>query len=188
MTCIEIVAGRHWLTDRRIVELGSASFGVDAQEYREYLEWKHEQNPYSPEPLVYAALDENERAVGMRTFYGTRWSTGGGETDIPAADDFAIAPAHRHSGLATSLMRSALSDLNKRGFEYVVSTSAGQVTALQSLAVGWKSVEPWSLRSGFRGDSGASRRPRTSPTPHPTGVATIQTAESWSRRFRIRSA
>lgn len=139
MTRIELVTGRHWLTDS-IVELGSTAFGVDARAYSEYLQWKHGRNPYSPEPLVYVALDRKERAVGMRGFYGTRWSTERGEVDIPAADDFAIAAEHRHSGLATSLMRSALEDLKKRGFEYVLSTSAGQITVIQSLAMGWKSV------------------------------------------------
>jgi GNAT superfamily N-acetyltransferase len=138
VTGIEIVTGRQQMD--RIVELGSIAFEVDAGAYREFLQWKHEQNPYSREPLFYVALDANERAVGMRTFYATRWSTGEGEVEIPAADDFAIAAEHRHTGLATSLMRSALDDLDQRGFEYVLSTSAGEVTALQSLAMGWRSV------------------------------------------------
>jgi GNAT superfamily N-acetyltransferase len=160
LTGIEIVAGGTSLMDH-LVTLGSSVFDLDPVDYREYLQWKHERNPYTREPLVYVALDDNGRAVGMRTFYGTRWSTGGGvELDLPAADDFAIATEHRYSGLASSLMRSALGDLNERGFEYVLSTSAGQVTVLQSLAMGWKSVgamEPAQRLPWHRGASFALR-------------------------------
>lgn len=141
MTSIEVVADRDVPTEG-MVDLGSAAFGEDAGRYREYLLWKHVQNPYSRETRAYVALDARDRTVGMRTFYGTRWSVDGEEIDIPAADDFAIAPEHRHSGLAAALMRTALDDLRKQGFEYVVSTSAGRITALQSLAAGWKNVGP----------------------------------------------
>ena len=39
-------------------------------------------------------------------------------------------------------MRFALDDLEQRGFDYVMSASAGHVTVLNSLAMGWKTLGP----------------------------------------------
>jgi hypothetical protein len=48
------------------------------------------------------------------------------------------------------IMRESMADLTKRGYEYVVNTSAGRITVMTSLVAGWKSattVEPVVLRS-----------------------------------------
>jgi GNAT superfamily N-acetyltransferase len=126
--------------DEGIVELGRTAFGKSRKLYRDYLEWKYLHNPYRQDPLLYVARDRRGRAIAMRGFYGARWSTPAGVVDIPCADDFAVAKEHRRSGIAAELMRYALADLTGRGVQHVVNASGGQVTVLQSLASGWKSI------------------------------------------------
>jgi GNAT superfamily N-acetyltransferase len=152
--------------DGTIVELGRTAFGKPRGLYREYLEWKYLHNPYRAEPLLYVARDRRGRAVAMRGFYGARWSTPYGLMEIPCADDFAIASEHRTSGIATELMRSALADLPEHGVQYVVNASGGQVTVLQSLAAGWKSlggVDPLDRAGQGRNGFTFARRARSSP-------------------------
>jgi len=123
-----------------VVDLGRRAFGRPRGLYREYLEWKYLRNPYRTDPLIYAARDRDGHVVAMRGFYGARWSTPAGVVDIPCADDFAVARAHRTTGVASALMRFALADLPSRGVSCVVNASGGRITVLQSLAMGWKSV------------------------------------------------
>ena len=107
---------------------------------RSYFEWKYEQNPYFREPMLFVAVDAEGRVVGTRGFCGSRWHTPEEGVVIPCAEDFAIADQHRNTGLATAIMRTALEDLEHRGYRYVMSASAGEITVLQSLAMGWKSI------------------------------------------------
>ncbi len=139
MSAFEVVRYRPVFKDR-MVELRSRAYGFESPDSREYLEWKYERNPYLSEPLLHLAVDGGGNVAGMRGFYGTRWRTPGGDVTMPCADDFAIAPEHRNSGLTTAIMRVALEDLAGRGFEHVINTSGGRVTVLHSLATGWKSV------------------------------------------------
>jgi GNAT superfamily N-acetyltransferase len=124
----------------QVIELRRQAYEVEFTGAREYLEWKYEQNPYVAEPIFYLALDGAGRVAGMRGFYGTCWRTAAGPKVIPCADDFAIEHAHRNSGLMTLIMRFALEDLARRGYDYLLNTSGGRLTVLQSLAMGWKSV------------------------------------------------
>ena len=106
----------------------------------------------------------------MRGFLGSAWETPAGRVVIPCAEDFAVADQHRNTGVAGAIMRFALSDLEERGFDYVLNTSGSQVTVLQSLAMGWKSVGPmepvmrlsWLGRVGDLGVDAAGRRRRIS--------------------------
>lgn len=122
-----------------VVELRRHSYENELHESREFLEWKYERNPYIPEPIFYLARAEG-RVVGMRGMYGTCWETGGGRTVIPCADDFAVTPAHRNTGVMTLIMRFALDDMARRGYAYVMNNAGGRVTVLSSLAAGWKSI------------------------------------------------
>jgi hypothetical protein len=95
---------------------------------------------------VYLAL-RDDRLVGMRGFYESRWEVGipTQTVSVPLADDFVIAPADRNSGVAAQIMRAAFADLADSGVDYVFSLSAGRVTMMGSLALGWRSagrVEP----------------------------------------------
>jgi GNAT superfamily N-acetyltransferase len=117
-----------------------------------YLEWKYEQNPYLPEPLIYLAFSGGE-LVGMRGFYGATWEAGSPPAGflVPVADDLVVAPEHRNRGLVTLIMRAAFEDLASRGYQYVLNLSGTPVTVIGSLAMGWKSgglLEPIMLRQG----------------------------------------
>jgi GNAT superfamily N-acetyltransferase len=104
-----------------------------------YLEWKYEQNPYLPDPLIYLAVDHGT-IVGMRGVFGSCWEAGSERFIVPCADDFVIAPAHRQRGLFGRIMSAALSDLGARGHRVAFSLSAGPVTLAGSLAGGWSAV------------------------------------------------
>ena len=106
-----------------------------------YLEWKYERNPYLPSPLVYLALHAG-RVVAMRGMYGSCWEAGPRSERfvVPCADDLVIAPAHRNRGLVGQIMRSALTDLERRGYPVAFSLSAGAATMASSLADGWRGI------------------------------------------------
>lgn len=116
---------------------------------RAYFEWKYERNPYISSPHVAIGL-HGDRLVAMRGLFGSSWEVGVGRPPVVllCADDYVIAPEHRGSGLAGELMRLAHDIADREGFEYLLSTSAGRVTALQSLALGWRgagAMEPVGL-------------------------------------------
>jgi GNAT superfamily N-acetyltransferase len=106
-----------------------------------YFRWKYEENPYVREPLVHLALCDGQ-VVGMRGMCGARWQVGAPPEAFlaPYADDMVVAPEHRDHGLFTRLMRAALDELAGRGLDYVFNLSAGRVTSLGSLTMGWKSA------------------------------------------------
>jgi GNAT superfamily N-acetyltransferase len=162
MSGFEVVRCRPEFREQ-VIALRRHSYETEFAEVREYLEWKYERNPWIKDPILYLALDAQGRVAGMRGAYGTCWRTPAGPVVIPCADDFAIAREHRNSGLMTAIMRFALDDLAGRGFEYVMNTSGGRVTVLQSLAMGWKSVgalEPVA-RLGWRQRAHLALRERT---------------------------
>jgi GNAT superfamily N-acetyltransferase len=106
-----------------------------------YLEWKYESNPYVKEPLIYLAMNQG-RAVGMRGVFTTKWQIGSRDHTFLAlyADDLVVDPEHRNQGLITRIMKFAFNDLCERGFDYVLNLSAGPITTMSSLAMGWRSV------------------------------------------------
>jgi hypothetical protein len=146
-----------------VAELQTALWSADAALNARYFEWKYEHNPWAVEPRIYLALRDGS-AVGMRGFYESRWEGGTPSriVSIPLSDDLAIRSEARNSGLVTQITRTALADLAASGFEYVFSLSAGRVTLLSSLALGWKSagkLEPLARRQpGARGRSGLRER------------------------------
>lgn len=136
----------------QVAELQRHLWSSDMALNTAYLEWKHEQNPYLAEPLIYLALSDG-KVVGMRGMFGTKWEIGNppATTTWLHADDLVIVPDYRNRGLHTRIMRAVFDDLAKRGYEYVVNLHGSRITALSSLAMGWRSVgsvRPMSLRSG----------------------------------------
>jgi len=125
-----------------VIALYNEAFGRTPQECRDYLHWKYWRNPYLDESLLFLALDDNGSVVGMRGFYGTCWRVAGRRVVIPCADDFAISARARDKGLMTLIMRTALDSLARRGFAYTMNASGSELTVLQSLAMGWKSLGP----------------------------------------------
>jgi GNAT superfamily N-acetyltransferase len=124
-----------------LVEFRRRTYETGFPESRDYLEWKYEQNPYIAGPIYYIARAEG-RIIGMRGIFGTCWEfdRAGNTVILPCADDFAVEPEYRNRGVAGMIMHEALADLTRRGYDYVVNTSAGRITVMSSLAGGWKSA------------------------------------------------
>lgn len=133
-----------------LVELQTHLWSSDRALNAAYLEWKYERNPYSSEPLIWLAMNQG-KAVGMRGVFATKWQVGstGHTLLIPYPDDLVIDPKYRNQGLIAKIMNVLLNDLSKRGFGFVLNLSAGPVTTLSSLAMGWQStgsMEPMTLK------------------------------------------
>jgi GNAT superfamily N-acetyltransferase len=114
-------------------------WGRDLEQSRAYFEWKYEHNPYLPEPVVHLALQDG-RLVGMRAMFGAEWEVGSPPRSFlaPCAADSVIAPAHRNRGLFAAMTSAALRELEGLGVQYAFNLSAGHVTFLNSLAMGWR--------------------------------------------------
>jgi hypothetical protein len=107
----------------------------------EYLNWKHETNPFLEGPLIYLALSEG-RVVGMRGFMGAAWEGGDGSSPlvIPTAGDLVVEPDHRSGTVVRRMMEFALKDLWDRGYRFLTNMSGGRYTQLSSVRRGWKLV------------------------------------------------
>lgn len=127
----------------RVLALQKHLWSPDLELNRAYFEWKHEQNPYFKSPVATLAVRGDE-VVGMRTMMGSCWEVGRGRPPVvlPYADDLVVAPEHRGSGLAGRIMASVVQLAQGMGAPYLVNLSAGSVTALLSLANGWRSAGP----------------------------------------------
>jgi GNAT superfamily N-acetyltransferase len=141
MADYEVVPYRPELLEQ-LIALYNEVFARSPEQCRDYLHWKYWRNPYLDAPLLFLARDRSGSVVGMRGFYGTCWQIGGERVVIPCADDFAITAAERNKGLMTVIMRTALEALARRGFGYTMNASGSELTVLQSLAMGWKSLGP----------------------------------------------
>jgi hypothetical protein len=76
--------------------------------------------------------------------FGSMWEAGSSSQKLLGlhADDLVVAPEYRSRGVVANIMSAAFDDLKKKGWEYVFSLSAGAVTRLSSLAMGWRNVGP----------------------------------------------
>jgi GNAT superfamily N-acetyltransferase len=141
---------------RQVVELQAHLWGPDLAVNAAHLEWKYERNPYVETPLIYLALHRGQ-VVGMRGLYGAQWQIG-----QPCqkwfglcAGDLVIAPEHRNHGLFTQIMRAAFNDAAGRGHAFIFNLSAGRVTYLGSLAMGWRGIGRLQTMRR-RGDAGSA--------------------------------
>ena len=137
---VEIVKYQPELKDE-IVKLQTHLWSPDISLNKAYFEWKYECNPYIRDPLVYLAL-KGGKAVGMRGMFGTQWQIGPEPKTVIGlySDDLVIAPAYRNTGLIPRIMKAAFDDLATLGYEYAFNLSAGPITFLASLAIGWRSI------------------------------------------------
>jgi GNAT superfamily N-acetyltransferase len=126
---------------KEVLELQKFLWSSDTGLNSAYLEWKHEGNPYMETPLIYLAL-YGDKTVGMRSMFGVNWEAGIPPKTYPGIcpDDMVIDAAHRNRGLAAEMMKAVFRDLERLGYEYVFSLSAGKITRLTSLAQGWRSA------------------------------------------------
>jgi GNAT superfamily N-acetyltransferase len=128
----------------QVIGLQRLAFGGSTASNDAYFHWKYEQNPYVAEPVFTLAL-EGERLVGMRGFYGARWSAGPGATpvDVPVGAETAVHPDHRGRWLVDRIMRVALPDLAARGYPYAFNLSGNPAVRAISLRAGWKPAAPF---------------------------------------------
>jgi len=136
---------------KQVLDLQTKLWSPDLALNTAYLEWKYERNPYLHEPLIYLAVHDG-RVVGMRGFFGVQWEAGFPSQKFPGlyADDLVIAPGHRNRGLIAKIMATAFEDLASRNYRYVFNLSAGPITLLSSLSMGWRSagsMQPMRWRS-----------------------------------------
>jgi GNAT superfamily N-acetyltransferase len=126
---------------QEVVELQRFLWSSDVAVNTAYFEWKYERAPYLSEPLVHLAL-HGGRVVGMRGLHGSKWQAGHPSETFSAlcADDLVVHPEHRNRGVSTSVIRAASEDLGDRDHQWVFSSSAGPVTVVSSLAMGWRRV------------------------------------------------
>jgi hypothetical protein len=80
----------------QVLALQTHLWGPDRKANSAYLSWKHAQNPYVEEPLIYLVLCEGT-VVGMRAFFGARWQIGEPGQTFPGlcGGDMVVAPEHR---------------------------------------------------------------------------------------------
>ncbi|HEX6138753.1 MAG TPA: hypothetical protein VF059_13955 [Casimicrobiaceae bacterium] len=145
----EIVRYRPQLRPQ-VVALLRHLVSTDAALNDAYFGWKHEQNPYTTEPVAYVAL-AGGAVAGMRAFLGARWHLGAGRAGASwlCACDLVIDPAHRGAKLFRRIMEFALADLRGRDAAPILNWSASPVTYGASLRSGWRLVAPyapWSRR------------------------------------------
>jgi GNAT superfamily N-acetyltransferase len=108
-----------------------------------YFAWKYERNPYLSTPLIHLALHRGD-VVAVRCYYGTCWEMGDRHDRVvlPSSDDLVVAQEHRKHGVMALLVRAGIDDLARRGFDYTISSSAGRITSIALLTMGWKSAAP----------------------------------------------
>jgi hypothetical protein len=124
-----------------IIELQKYLWDEDLIKNQRYFEWKHENNPYSAEPMVYVCLSAG-RVVGTTAFIGAKWLFGDHPqlADIPLACDSVFHPNFRNKGLFRKLNELSLEDLRKKGYLYSFAFSAAPVTHYSFLLMGWRNL------------------------------------------------
>lgn len=124
-----------------VIDLQRHLWGPDPAINAAYLDWKYQQNPYLPGPIITLALHDGH-AVGMRGAWGAYWKLEAGHDPviIPCSGDTVIAPDHRGRGLLRGLNRSLLKVLEQKGFPYILSLSASKPVYYGLIKDGWRSV------------------------------------------------
>jgi GNAT superfamily N-acetyltransferase len=126
---------------RALIEFQTHGWSPDPALNAAYFDWKYEQNPYLRQPLIYLAMHHG-KAVAMRGFFGFKVEAGAPARSATClyADDMVVAPGYRKRGLVASVMTSALEDLAESEYDYLFNLSAGPITLVSSLAMGWRSA------------------------------------------------
>ena len=159
-----------------ILRLQTYLWGLDEACNRRYFAWKYEENPYGSEPLIYIALHRGE-VVAMRGVYSARWEIGGASRTVAGAcaGDTVVAPEHRGRGLFRLITNKALTDLKRRGHEYVLALSTGRATRLLTLRSGGRRLASYGTMGRY-----------AVPWRHPSVTEMLRSprAVKWSARVR----
>jgi hypothetical protein len=124
-----------------IIELQKYLWGEDLLKNQRYFEWKHENNPYSAEPMVYVCLSAG-RVVGTTAFIGAKWQFGDPPqlVDVPLACDSVFHPDFRNKGLFRKLNQLSIDDISRKGYQYSFAFSAAPITHYSFLLMGWRNL------------------------------------------------
>ena len=146
----EVVPYQPDLRDQ-VLKLQTRLWSTDLRVNDAYFSWKYERNPYRNGTPAYLALHRG-RIIGVRGVFGSCWEAGPGrrQSHFWCVDDLAIEPEHRDRGIFSLIMNTALADLSAQQDGFILCPSAGLVTVLGSLTMGWKRVakmEPVGLQS-----------------------------------------
>ncbi len=134
----EIIQYRPEFRDQ-IVELQTHMWGHNLEKNAAFLKWKYFDNPYAERPILYLAVCQ-DKVVGMRGMFGTRWQIGRPPHLLNCVSDAdgLVHPAHRRRGLLERMTLLALEDLANSDYEYVVTLSANQFSGAAILKLGWR--------------------------------------------------
>lgn len=183
MTPLEVEITRYKPAFRReVAELQKHLWRRDFGKNLEYLEWKHERNPFSEQPFIYLAILDDQ-VIGMRGLLGGEWECGDQSFRILSMVDSVIVPKYRNQGVYESLTSSAFRDLSQRGHEFVFNLSPAPSTYLNALMSGWRSVGPLQVMTWERHRSGgggatpaANRMRRYTAKVQPLATAAVRRA------------
>lgn len=122
-----------------VVRLLVPLWGSDLEASKAYLHWKYLDTPYGYGPMMHLALCQG-KPVGVRAFAATCWQADptGKQQHLCVADaDAVVHPDHRRQGLLKSMTNSALRDLEKHPYDYVITLGAAPQSAASNLGMGW---------------------------------------------------
>lgn len=139
---IEIIRYTRQFADQ-VAELQTRLWNPDPEYNLAYLNWKHHDNPFTDQPLIFLAIDKG-KVIGMRGFYGTQIEIGPSSEQFSVfiADDATIAREYESQGIFPLLMDAGLNEIRRLGHRFVFSFGAGPTTMLAQLATGWKATPP----------------------------------------------
>jgi GNAT superfamily N-acetyltransferase len=177
----------------QLARLQKHLLGPSARRNGRYLEWKYEQNPYLPQPVIYVGLHAG-RVVAMRGLFGAQWQMGrtGICEVLPYVDDGVVHPAHRDRGLIKRIMQLAFREMAEEGFSHLINLSAGPTSFFMFLEDGWRSVAHMGVakHSGSDGAATALSRARSSLRDSVRAAARrvpivrrLALERAWSRHF-----
>lgn len=125
--------------NNQICELEKEIWSPDPDVNKSYLQWKYFDNPHSDTPRIYLAVSEG-RVIAVRGMYESKWQLGNDVFTALCAGDTVIHPDYRNNAVYPELTNFLKNDLYELGYRYLFSFSAGSVTLINSLAMGWKSI------------------------------------------------
>lgn len=145
-----------------IVQLCLEPLGWRSEEpNREFLLWKHVQNPFGPSAVWFA---EDEGAlVGVRMMM--RWSfrrPDGSLVEVARAVDTATASTHQRRGIFSSLTKMAVEELTAEGVEGIFNTPNGN-SRPGYLKLGWTTLGQVRLAVRPRSPKGIRRASTSAP-------------------------
>ena len=121
-----------------IIDLLQRSMGETSTRKSEtYWQWKHEENPFGPSPVLVAETDG--RLVGVRAFMRWAWSQGNDTLSALRAVDTATDPDYRGQGIFKKLTLQLVEDCRREGDHFIFNTP-NEKSAPGYLKMGWRKL------------------------------------------------